>query len=431
MLQGTPFVWFNPTDLFEFKNAQFRSAPLPITDAEKLNGVEYRIETAMIVRAYRAREKGLWGNWSDGPRRLTTDDNDITADAIMAFELVKVKGRWFARPWDEQRDVLDGKLYDLPEIPPYTTRYDCKTAAIIKTPEQLAAIKAAQEASMTEADKLRRQQDERFAQLKKDNELIRDPAKGIAFMPISAADYELIKKDRRSEPPGGKANDAYFKEHFDLDKQVEALAAKFPTLANVTDDQYLSVGTTFKGIPHFEDNRPGGGALFINAGIATKQLDLVQVTSGPHNGEIAVIDSRNYASNLEYVRGADATPAKAPLIRDPAKGIAFMPINESHKALLDRNDPHFEQNSFIIGGNFPKPESITDDQYLGIGTTYKGFLDNPRDSGSGVRQIHGGVGQSLALVTVTSGPHSGQLVAIDIRNYSPDAQSVQVVNGPR
>jgi hypothetical protein len=311
---GLAIVQAHRHEVAEFQKVTFNLVSSKITEAESMNGLEFRGRLTMASAVYRQRDDKQWGKWLNGPASDTgnrnTDDFmatvlrdslgdmfDMGGSGAMALALIKAKGNWYvARRMVDDDSALgpsSGKFYQLDAVLAQpVSRYDCDKADIVvppPTPEQLAAQKAKDDAiaaQKAQAEKLRQQRADAYAA---EAELIRDKDKGIAFITITPAELDMIRKASDFRNPMFYQNQQHLME----------LAKRFPNKKNITDDQYLAVGTTFAPVSGDSVRTP----YEFRSEVGTKSLKAVAITSGPHKGEIVVIDARNFASNMLYVRG--------------------------------------------------------------------------------------------------------------------------------
>jgi hypothetical protein len=74
--------------IVEYKNASFDFESLPVSEADKLNGVQWAGYAIMFSRNYRPRTLGVdaaswgkWGFWRDGTTRTKADANTHNSDS--------------------------------------------------------------------------------------------------------------------------------------------------------------------------------------------------------------------------------------------------------------------------------------------------------------------------------------------------------------
>ena len=237
--------------LLEYKKVAFNVVPIPITDAEKLNGFENHVRITMVSDVY--REQG--GAWRDGPNRQARNANDILTSVIqqagndagqmgtggaMAFDLMKVKGEWAVA---RSSTTMSGPLslgtsyYVVPKIlDARMAKYDCEKAAVISpppTPEEIALGASQKTSAAAKANQQVTTGAARAAAWNAEKALIRDPQKGIAFAKV--ADNELAKLQLSYDQNGFTTSKT--------DEITKALVARFPLTP--ADDQWLVPGTTF------------------------------------------------------------------------------------------------------------------------------------------------------------------------------------------
>lgn len=142
-------------DLIQFRGVKFSLVPIRLTDADRLNGQEFRGRLTMIAHLFKPDEKD---GWMDGPafQARNTDDmfakslmniaNDSTELGIggaMAFELIKYKGKWYI---ERSSVMLSGglfgsKTYEVNALlAAHFQRYQCSTKLVSYSPAELAAI---------------------------------------------------------------------------------------------------------------------------------------------------------------------------------------------------------------------------------------------------------------------------------------------------
>ena len=139
------------TKLIEYKGVHFASVPIRVTDAELANGLEARSRITMRAHLYRTDGE----QWQDGPdlRPRNVDDIigqalgsanadmfDMGTNGVIALEILKFKGSWFARRSSvDMSGPITGsgdKIYDVDKLIalPHPT-YDCASHSVV-APQQ-------------------------------------------------------------------------------------------------------------------------------------------------------------------------------------------------------------------------------------------------------------------------------------------------------
>ncbi|MGO9545735.1 MAG: hypothetical protein ACLPPF_13200 [Rhodomicrobium sp.] len=291
----------------EFKGAKFTVSPLDLSEAQKLNGVEFIGRIAMISSAFRTGQGGKWNVWSDGPAgRVMRNGDDIWnsvigdmagdglglgAGGMMGFRLVKIKGVWaLSREDSTGMSVTGYKYFDIPKIGDYTNRYDCASSAILAP-----GVKDGGRAQAALAAQGSRQAGEMAP--------IRDPRKGIAFLLLSDEDVSLLKTYASlmrvmRETRGAPADPAERGRRSQIVAKVRQLADRFPKRAQMRDDQYLPPLTPYKDVVFDAGSH---GVTFTFQG--SKMLAVVMIGSGPYRGKYAAIEFANFglAANKKFV----------------------------------------------------------------------------------------------------------------------------------
>jgi hypothetical protein len=132
----------------EFKGVHFNSVPIRVTDAERANGIAYRVRVTLIAHLYREGGEG----WQDGPATRPRNTDDIVARAIgsvnsnlfdmgnngaMALELVKYKGIWAVtrRSVDSSGPLeFESEFFEVDKIlAAKFPRYSCEKGAVVST----------------------------------------------------------------------------------------------------------------------------------------------------------------------------------------------------------------------------------------------------------------------------------------------------------
>ena len=99
---GTPHPY---KGLLEFKKAVFKVTAKPLSEADKLNGLEWEGQASMTASLWREREGADdWGKWSDGINSGKLEDlygngamgefGDMGQGGYMIIHMWKVKGHW-------------------------------------------------------------------------------------------------------------------------------------------------------------------------------------------------------------------------------------------------------------------------------------------------------------------------------------------------
>lgn len=161
--------------VYEFRGVKFNTVSVRITDAERMNGLEYHARVTMMAHLF--REAGE--TWQDGPDLQARNANDIIGSALrdvggdmgemgsggaMAFDFMKAKGTWaIAR----SSSTLSGPLnshsdyYDVQKLlAEKSDRYNCKTGAVEPPPPTAAELAEKKKADLAaaEEERKRRQQ---------------------------------------------------------------------------------------------------------------------------------------------------------------------------------------------------------------------------------------------------------------------------------
>jgi hypothetical protein len=105
---------FNPDAIFEFKELSITVAPStsPISEADKLNGIEWKGTTMLVAKASRAFANpfggGSWMDWKNGAKAFQE-----TPHASIA----KIKGQWLieALPWSFSAGMKVIKCSQIPK----------------------------------------------------------------------------------------------------------------------------------------------------------------------------------------------------------------------------------------------------------------------------------------------------------------------------
>ena len=150
------------TKLIEYKGVKFASVPIRITDAERANGLQARSRITMRAHLYRTDGE----QWQDGPDLRPRNMDDIIGRALgsanadmfgmgsngaIALEVLKFKGRWYARrssvdmsgPIIGSNDIFDvEKWIALPR-----PTYDCATHSVVAPKAAAGVDKAASDSS--------------------------------------------------------------------------------------------------------------------------------------------------------------------------------------------------------------------------------------------------------------------------------------------
>ncbi len=289
----------------EFKGAQFALVPVEMSQAQRLNGIEYIGQMTMVSAAFRTGAGGNWGAWIDGPAgRVVRNGDDIVAGALGDFagdafdmggggliplKIVKAKGVWaVARGSSVGVTVGGDKFFAVAKIGPYTNKYDCAAAAIIPSEAQAAGQKAQAEAAAAR----QKARAEEFAPVK-------DQRKGIGFIVLTQDELAVLKKIAAMQRGGVRApaDRAIYSTQL---AEMRKITDRFPRVSKVMDDQYLAPKTTYTdGV--LEQNVPFKRAFRI---FGSRNLVIVMVTSGPYRNQYVAIDSANYSSNQQIVPGA-------------------------------------------------------------------------------------------------------------------------------
>ena len=182
----------------EYKSARFAIVPIKLTEAQKLNGVEYIGRISMVSSVYRTKINDKWSAWVDGPAGRNVQEKediwnhvmqDFMGDGLgmgtggaMALKIAKIKGQWVvARQGAQGQMVMGDKFFALAQIAPHTLRYDCKTGA------------SNQPGSQAPAEGERLQTTNGHATLQNAMAPVRDPKKGIGFIRITPDELALFK----------------------------------------------------------------------------------------------------------------------------------------------------------------------------------------------------------------------------------------------
>ena len=434
----------NNPDIYEFRGVRFNTVPVRITDAERLNGLEYHARVTMIAHVY--REAG--GTWADGPDLQARNTNDILALALqsvgsnmgemgiggsMAFDLARVKGKWvIARSSSDLSGPLTfgTNYYDVGKLNQFVPKKTCS---------QLGA-QIVQKQNVETAEQNKEAHDAAVQKAWQTPGPVHDPKRGIPFRLLSEDDYALVAKwyDPSTHGQGG---DAVF-------LPAETIVHSYPIVPN--PGKWLAVGTTFQKDDSLPAINPENGF--------NKLLVVVRITSGPHNGQHAIIESANYGSSDLALAGrvwptvaegeaADAARVKKAqddafadeqrLIRDPVKGIPFTELVpgefEMVQSLYDEHGMtkgdfqyylHTWKNLIARFPSFVNADADDDDDgefWLAPGTTYDHVCLTAVPTGQ-CSSVYGF--DKYVIIRVTSGPHSGVFAMIDRRNYGSNVSMI-------
>ena len=309
----------------EFRGVRFHAVPIPVTEADRLNGISAHVRITMISHAY--REKG--GQWLNGPDLQPRDTDDILGQALgqangdmfdmggggaMALDLLRTKGQWAVA---RSSLTLSGGVgfnsnyfYVDKLLAAKVARYECSTASVVQPQLTEAEIREAMVQYQLRRG-LSRQDAEQFADyyarkqfgIEQDQIHLHDPKKGVPFLAISADQMAKLKQleaqtDISSKEHTLRASDDRYQLWTNLQKQ-------FPQTP--TADQWLAPGTEIKVecyqvtptlCTDFQQASVNGGP---------KSYIAVQVTSGPHAGQYVVIEHQFF----HFTRVAENTPGVA------------------------------------------------------------------------------------------------------------------------
>jgi len=431
----------NNPDIYEFRGVRFNAVPVRITDAERLNGLEYHARITMIAHVY--REAG--GTWADGPDLQARNTNDILALALqsvgsnmgemgiggsMAFDLAKVKGTWvIARSSSDMSGPLTfgTKYFDVGKLNQFIPKKTCS---------QLGG-QIVQKQNAETAEQNKEAHDAAIQKAWQTPGPVHDPKRGIPFRLLSNDDYAMVAKwyDPSTHGQGG---DAVF-------LPAETIVHSYPIVPNPSE--WLAVGTTFQKDDNLPTINPENGY--------NKLLVVVGITSGPHNGQHAIIETANYgssdltlpgrvwptvaegeAADAERLKKAqdDAFADEQRLIRDPVKGIPFTELVPGEfqmiQSLYDERGMtkgdfqyylHTWKNLVARFPNNADPADEDDEDWLAPGTTYDHVCLTAVPTGqcSSVYSFN-----KYVIIRVTSGPHSGVFAMIDRRNYGSNVSII-------
>ncbi len=424
----------NNPSVIEFRGVKFDTVPEQISDAERLNGLQYRARISMIAHVY--REDG--GQWMDGPELQPRNIDDVMGKALQSivadagqlgdggaivFDLVKSKGHWYvSRSSASMSGPLIGSpgYYGIDQVIAATPAETCSTLGYRLKQTQTAEA----------ADIAKKQHDDAVAAAWAKPGPVHDPVKGIPYLLLTDDEYAQLLHWYGPTPYSEKGGDP---ELF----KAEAIVNRYPILPNA--NQWLPVGTTFERDSDMPQLDPQNGRQ--------KMLMVVKITAGPQSGRKAIIESANYGSSdiklpgrvwrtAEDQRAAEAVleaqhqrfmAEERKIIRDPVKGIPFGPIsNEDFDELMATY-----QNS-MLGSE--KTDGLTrtlatafdphSNNWLAPGTTYASVVTDPDKPYTHISFGNADYTKTFIIVRITSGPHDGEYVFIEQGNYSSNAQIV-------
>lgn len=410
----------------EFRRVRFNTVPMRVTEAERLNGVSARARVSMLAHAYRVDG----GAWDDGPdlqprntmdvmslalRNVIADAGQMGDGGAMVFDVVQFKGKWLA---SRSGSDLSGPLLSSRGYYSFDQLHG-EAAPRFSCPQLSQKVQSTLAAEAAEAAKQKRHAAEEQAWLAAGP--THDPQRGIPYLLLSDADLNILERVSRG----------------DFHADQNAIVDRYPIVPGPS--QWLAVGTTFEryaGVDRFDPNR----------GNPRKTLMVVTLTSGPHAGAKALIETANYGpSDLsrpgrvartrdEGLREEQAAlindrTADKVLVRDPVRGVPYLHVSDrDFAALASTFRTNWLGNSDTIplqqqlGARFPATPSA--DQWLAPGTAISPIsLTGRRGTGITWWMSKFG-GKALALVRVESGPHSGETALIDMRNYASNFNTI-------
>ena len=118
-----------------------------------------------------------------------------------------------------------------------------------------------------------------------DSVLVRDPVRGVPYVHVTEDELAAITA-------AGQSTNL-----FPAQQLERKLSSRFTN--DPPNDQWLAPGTTFSPILLGRAN--GSGVTWWYSQFSGKGLALVRVESGPHSGEAALIDMRNYSSDRHTI----------------------------------------------------------------------------------------------------------------------------------
>jgi hypothetical protein len=127
--------------------------------------------------------------------------------------------------------------------------------------------------------------------LEADKILVRDPVRGEPFLLVSEQEAALLQATYQSSRLGNG----------ETMRLQQNLAERFPR--KPSDDQWLAPGTQIEPVLFGDPN--GSGVEYFSSVAGGKALALIRVETGAHQGELGLIDLRNYASNVHVICPAE------------------------------------------------------------------------------------------------------------------------------
>jgi hypothetical protein len=292
---------------YEFRGARFNTVPIPVSDADKLNGVGYRGRITMLAHVFRK----FGESWQDGPNLPVRNMNDTMSEAfqevsgdsgemgiggVFAFDLVDFNGKWLV---ERSSTISSGpvsfgaRYYEIDRLQGSGTPKEKCDRLGTHIQSDLASARARIDAqTRVAADAKTKAALEHKAREEK-WKLIRDPVKGVPFLEVTPDEFSEIKRlyaERDIAVPG--LSDA-------RERAWQNLDAKFPR--HPTDADWLPPGTSF--------DIPCDASTPNYCGIYMWNLFVIVSLTGERSGHYAVIDIRNTRHSSEIQTLCAPNPA--------------------------------------------------------------------------------------------------------------------------
>jgi hypothetical protein len=287
----------------EYRGVRFNQVPIRVTDAERANGVQYDARISLLAHLYREGD----GTWQDGPDRQPRNTDDIIGRALadvnsdlfdmggggaIALRIVKYKGQWAvtrSSTTSTSTLALGEKFYDVDKlVAAKVARYDCKAGAVVEPPLSRQELHDRLVGQAMSAGASREGAEQRAAAADRAH-IFRNATKGVPFAAISDDDIDNLDGiDRYLSETGDEASE-HLKAEEDRNFWTE-VERRMPDEPN--DNQWLAPGTHFTAECYDEK---GGCDLYRGAPkYGDRRLVILWVTSGPHTGQLAMIDEVNF-----------------------------------------------------------------------------------------------------------------------------------------